>query len=179
MVQHTTHPSPEVRSASQVRRYRIDPVRSQVQFTTRHLFGLGAVRGSFTLRSGEIGVADQVDGSWAVATISAGSFHTGTPARDAAVLSESYLAAARFPDIAFRSTGFSAAADRQILAGRLEVRGVNAPVSVAVSSLDISAEQLRAVGTVEIDRYAFGVTAGRGLAGRRLRLTVTVYAVAG
>jgi len=33
--------------------YRIDPSTSTITFTTRHMFGLGAVKGSFDLNSGD------------------------------------------------------------------------------------------------------------------------------
>jgi hypothetical protein len=42
--------------------YRIDAVRSAITFTTRHLFGLGAVRGSFELRDREIHVTAPLSG---------------------------------------------------------------------------------------------------------------------
>ena len=38
--------------------YRIDPAASSLTFATRHMFGLGAVKGSFRLVSGEITIAD-------------------------------------------------------------------------------------------------------------------------
>lgn len=38
--------------------YRIDPAHSTIAFTTRHLFGLGVVRGSFAVQDGEIRSAD-------------------------------------------------------------------------------------------------------------------------
>jgi polyisoprenoid-binding protein YceI len=34
--------------------YNIDPSRSQVTFATRHLFGLGRVKGSFAIRGGTV-----------------------------------------------------------------------------------------------------------------------------
>ncbi len=34
--------------------YRIDPTRSTVAFTTRHLFGLAEVRGTLAMRTGQI-----------------------------------------------------------------------------------------------------------------------------
>ena len=38
--------------------YILDPTRSSLTFTTKHLFGLGTVRGSFTVGSAEIQVAE-------------------------------------------------------------------------------------------------------------------------
>ena len=39
----------------------MDHERSKICFTTRHLHGLGAVRGSFQLREGEIYVASDIN----------------------------------------------------------------------------------------------------------------------
>src|SRR5262249_25574256 len=43
--------------------YEIDPSQSRVTFTTRHLFGLGRVKGSFAIRRGSADVADPVAAS--------------------------------------------------------------------------------------------------------------------
>jgi len=47
--------------------YRIDPVRSRIAFTTRHLFGLGAVHGTFELQDGVIRIAEPLEDSSALA----------------------------------------------------------------------------------------------------------------
>ncbi|SRR6266568_8214563 len=62
--------------------YRIDPASSSVSFTTRHLFGLGAVKGTFGVLSGEVTIADPVTASTARAVIDAASFSGGHPQRD-------------------------------------------------------------------------------------------------
>src|ERR1700759_5880679 len=72
--------------------YRIDEERCLITFRTRHLFGLGPVRGTFRLRSGEIRVAEQLQDSAVRATVDAESFHTGNPARDGTVRSAPVLA---------------------------------------------------------------------------------------
>ena len=63
--------------------YRIDVARSAIMFTTRHLFGLGPVRGGLDLREGEIRVTDPLPESSARAKISAASFAPATPAATA------------------------------------------------------------------------------------------------
>ena len=59
--------------------YRIDPSTSTITFTTRHMFGTGAVKGSFDLNSGEIIVAEPITASQVNASASAKSFTTGNP----------------------------------------------------------------------------------------------------
>lgn len=62
--------------------YRIDPADSSVSFTTRHLFGLGAVEGTFGVLSGEVTIADPVTASTARAVIDARQlFQRARPAR--------------------------------------------------------------------------------------------------
>jgi polyisoprenoid-binding protein YceI len=156
--------------------YRIDPARTTVEFATRHLFGLAPVRGTFRLRGGHIRVAEPLGESAALATIDAASFHTGTPARDEQVTSATYLDAARHPDIVFASTGLRRDGDGWVLAGTLTVRGVTRPVPLLVRELSTVGSVLRVRATAGIDRHAFGITAGRGITGRRLTMSLDVFA---
>jgi hypothetical protein len=55
--------------------YRIDPSTSTIAFTTRHLFGTAAVKGSFDLSAGEITVAELVTASEVAPTAAAGFQH--------------------------------------------------------------------------------------------------------
>ncbi len=154
--------------------YRIDPARSSISFTTRHLFGLASVAGTFRLRSGHLQVADRLDESAARAVIAAESFHTGSSTRDDHVRSPRYLDAGAHPDIVFASTGLALTEDGWILRGTLTVRGRPSPVAVRVLSLGPSGAGLRLRARARVDRYAFGVTAGRGSTGRRLTLSLDI-----
>jgi polyisoprenoid-binding protein YceI len=155
--------------------YRIDPARSTITFSTRHLFGLAPVRGTFRLRSGHIQVADRPELSTAEATVAAESFHTGTSARDTQVRSAAYLDADRHPDIVFASTGLSRSGDDWVLEGTLTVRGLTRPLSLRVLSLSPGESGLRLRAAARVDRYEFGITAGRGITGRRLSLSLDVF----
>jgi polyisoprenoid-binding protein YceI len=62
--------------------YRIDAEASRIGFKTRHMFGLGPVKGTFALTTGEITVADVPERSSVQATASAASFNTRNPLRD-------------------------------------------------------------------------------------------------
>src|SRR5215831_16025046 len=108
--------------------YRIDAARSAITFTTRHLFGLGAVRGSFDLHEGEIRIADPLGESSARAKISAASFRTGNPSRDGAVRSARLLDTGAHPGISFLSRRLDQTDGRWILHGLLSVRGKAHPV---------------------------------------------------
>ena len=83
----------------------IDPARSRVTFTANHQLGLGTVRGSFALRSGEITIADPLTASVVRAAVHAGSFASGSRTRDKKVKSATLLHVENHPDISFESTG--------------------------------------------------------------------------
>jgi polyisoprenoid-binding protein YceI len=154
--------------------YRIDPGRSAISFATRHLFGLAPVHGTFALRSGHIRVADRLDESAAHAVIAADSFHTESSIRDSQIRSREFLDAGAHPDITFTSTGLALTEDGWILGGTLTVRGRTSPVPVRIVSLVPSGAGFRLRARARVDRYAFGITAGRGMIGRRLTLTLDI-----
>src|SRR5438105_3425611 len=65
-----------IATAPQPGHYNIDPRRSRVTFTTRHLFGLGRVNGGFAISGGTADVADPVAASAIYAEIETASFRT-------------------------------------------------------------------------------------------------------
>ena len=177
--------------------YDIDPGRSRVTFATRHLFGLGRLKGAFAIRGGTVDVADPIATSAIYAEIETASFHTKNPARDGSVLSPRFLDPAGHPVMIFRSDriepsgvpegrppGPALAGSRerpaapgqqgQVLTGTLTVRGTTQPVTLAVTRCEASRGAFTARATTRIDRTEFGITAARGLAARYLDLTVEV-----
>jgi polyisoprenoid-binding protein YceI len=156
--------------------YRIDPQRSTISFTTRHMFGLAPVRGTFALRDGHIHVADPVEDSTARATISATSFHTGVSARDKTVRSGQYLDVENHPDITFSSTRIEQVDGRWALQGSLAVRGRSQPLQVDVEEVRLDGADLRLRASSRVDRYEFGITAMKGMTGRHLALRLDLTA---
>lgn len=156
--------------------YTINPRRSQVRFRTRHFLGLGPVHGTFGIDRGEIVIAEPVTGSTAEAVILADSFSTGNRRRDGDVRSAKYLDTAAHPEIIFRSQRVEQAGDGWTLYGDLSVRGQTQPVSVVISSARVAEDGAAFQATTTIDRYAFGITKGKGMTGRRLTLTFDIVA---
>ena len=159
--------------------YRIDPASSSVSFTTRHLFGLGAVKGTFGVLSGEVTIADPVTASTAQAVIDAASFSGGHPQRDKDVKSANFPHVQEHPHITFESSRLAREADGWLMRGQLTVRGHSAPVELAVTESRGSGDGLTLRGTTRIDRYAFGLTKKKGLAARFLDLEITAQATPG
>jgi polyisoprenoid-binding protein YceI len=152
--------------------YDIDPGRSRVTFATRHLFGLGRVKGTFAIRGGTADVAAPIAASAIYAEIETASFRTKNPARDGSVLSPRFLDPAGHPVMIFRSDRIDA--EGQVLTGTLTVRGTARPVTLTVTRYEASRGSFTARATTRIDRTEFGITAARGLAARYLGLTVEV-----
>jgi polyisoprenoid-binding protein YceI len=166
------HTEPEITQAPQLGRYEIDASQSRVTFRTRHMFGLGPVRGTFAIRSGAADVAEPLTDSAIHAEIDTASFRTSNPMRNQSVRAARFLDAARFPVISFRDG--QVCADGRTVSGTLTVREVSRPVSLSIGQVRAAGSSFTASATVRVDRTEFGVTAMRGLAGRYLDLTVEV-----
>lgn len=156
--------------------YRISPDLSTIEFRTRHLFGLGRVRGSFAIRDGWIRVDAVPRRAVATVTVAAASFHTGNPNRDAAVVGPQLLDASRHPDITVAAETAVGATSTSILDGTLTVRGAGHPLRLTVSSHRFDEGWLSLDIVADVDRYAYQITAAKGLAGRWLHLDVHLAA---
>lgn len=154
-------------------RYEIDARASTVTFTTRHVFGLLPVRGTFAIRAGTINIAEPVTDSTACAEIDAASFHTGNPLRDRVVRSAQYLDTDRHPVMTFTSSSW----DGRTLAGTLTVCDASGPVALNVDESSVRSDMFTAHATTRIDRTQFGVTAGRGMTGRYLTIFLEIRCV--
>lgn len=157
-------------------RYRIDQARSTVTIRTRHLFGLGAVRATLSLRDGHVQVTAPPEASTVQARFAVSTFRSGSQARDAAVLSPRLLDAETHPSLSFTSTGLVQGQGRWSLRGELAVRGVTRLVEARVNAVETDGTTLRASAQADIDRYDFGITAYRGLAARRLTVHLAITA---
>ena len=186
-MQTTPHPTQTPQQQlSEIRpgRYVIDPASSAVTFRTRHMFGLGRVRGTFAIRGGAVEITGQPGEARCYAEIDAASFRTGNPQRDATVRSARLLDTDHHPVIIFEAQRLdgtgpdSTGPDSTGLTGQLTVRGVTRPAAIAAELTGAAPGGFTARGTVRVDRTAFGVTAYRGLAARQLDLIVEVRCVA-
>jgi len=155
-------------------RYVIDPASSAITFRTRHMFGLGRVRGTFAIRGGAVEITGEPGAVRCYAEIDAASFRTGNPQRDASVRSARLLDTDRHPVITFEAQRL----DGTDLTGQLTVRGVTRPAVIAATLTSAGPGGFTACGTVRVDRTDFGVTAYRGLAARRLDLIVELRCAA-
>ena len=169
------HTEPQITQTPRLGHYEIDVSQSRMTFRTRHMFGLGPVRGTFAIRSGSADIAEPLTDSVIHAEIDTASFRTGNEQRDHSVLSARFLDAARFPVISFRDGLVSA--DGTTIRGTLTVRDVSRPVSLLIGQVTVAGPSFTASATVRVDRMNFGVTTSPGLAGRYLDLSLRVRCV--
>ncbi|MFE7116628.1 YceI family protein [Streptomyces sp. NPDC057654] len=159
--------------------YRIDPEASAVRFTTRAMFGLFPVRGTFAIDHGEIAIAetDADRNSEVDAVIRAASFESGIAKRDHHVRSADYLDAAAHPEIRFSGRGARRGAGGATVHGELTVLGVTRPVVLTLGAMAVDGARLTVGATAVVDRYAFGMTKAKGMTGRHVNIDLEVVAV--
>ena len=157
--------------------YLLDPDRSTVAFTTRHMFGTGTVKGTFAVASGDVVIADPPTGSAVYAEIRAASFDSGSRRRDKDVHSKKFLHVEQYPVITFRTTEVRREpGGTWTLLGTLTARGVGAPVELTVTSATAAGGALSITAAGTVDRYAHGITGFKGVAARHLRIEITANA---
>ena len=154
-------------------RYWVDPDRTTVQISARHMFGLGRVTGTVAVLDAELRVGDPVSRTWLQARLDATTFDTGNPARDRAVHSAKYLDTAAHPAISFRGDAVRHTESGWIADGTVIAHGVAAPTELTIDDAQQSGNALTVRAHTRIDRHAHGITAGKGIAGRRITVAIT------
>ena len=72
---------------------------SSISFKTRHMYGLGPVKGRLSVRSGNLHIVEGIAGSAVTAVVDATSFSTRNPVRDIHVRSGLFLGVKKNPSI--------------------------------------------------------------------------------
>jgi polyisoprenoid-binding protein YceI len=157
--------------------YRLDPHRSQVRYTGKHMLGLGTVHATFSVREGELHIGDGGQTLSAKATVDAASFHSDSSKRDRDVRSRGLLDVEQYPDITFASESIRRTSDGWLIPGTVTAHGHSVPIDLRVDRLTADASELHAHGWARgLDRTAFGITGSRGLVGRHLDLEIEAVA---
>jgi polyisoprenoid-binding protein YceI len=156
--------------------YRIDPRQSKITFHTRHMFGAGKVTGTLNLVEGAIVIGDPVTSSTARASADVASFKTNSAKRDKDVTKPNLLDTAQFPTMDFESTSVRQVDGQWTIAGQLTARGQGSPLELTVVDSAVSGDTVKLTATGVVDRYAHGITGGKGMVARRLRIELDVTA---
>ena len=162
--------------------WRFDPAYSTVEFAVRNLWY--NVKGRFNVLEGSIVLdEDDIRKSSVTAIIKASSIDTGNKRRDVHLRSRDFLDVEEFPDIEFKTSKVERGKDRDSLdvEGTLTIKDKTVPIALAVNEMDRSRsprgeEYIYYSATTELDRFAFGISYGRGMIGRRLKVTINVQA---
>jgi polyisoprenoid-binding protein YceI len=157
--------------------YRLDPHRSRVRYSGRHMFGLGTVHATFAVQDGELRVGEAMMTLSTKVTVDPASFHSDSDKRDRDVRSRGLLDVEHYPGITFESESVRRTADGWLIPGTVTAHGRAVPVDVRVDRLVTDGSELRVHGWARrLDRTAFGITGSRGIVGRYLDLELEVVA---
>jgi polyisoprenoid-binding protein YceI len=158
--------------------YRMDPQRSTVAYSGRHMFGLGVVHATFEITSGELRIGDPPAASSVMVTIDANSFASGNAKRDSDVRAAALLDTATYPSITFTSDTLQWAGEHWLLSGTATAHSVSVPVQLVIERVSAEHGSIRVQAHAKhLDRYAFGVTRAKGMVGRHLDLNFDIHAV--
>lgn len=151
----------------------VDPAASSVRFTSS--MAGEAFAGTFRRWTAAIHFDPaNLAASDVEAQIEVGSAVTGSPDRDQALPTATFLDAAGHPRATFIAHGFTALGPgRYQAAGTLTLRGVARPL-VLPFTLTITGDQARMSGQVALNRLAFGVGQGEWQATTAIPAAVTV-----
>jgi polyisoprenoid-binding protein YceI len=157
--------------------YRLDPARSQVHYSGKHMFGLGTVRATFAVREGSLEVGDPITASSATVIVDAGSFTSNNARRDKDVRAAGLLDAETYPDITFTSQRVLEADHGLLVSGHVTAHGQSVQVELHVDGLTQEDTGIRVHARAErLDRTALGVTGSKGMVGRYLDLELDAFA---
>jgi len=157
--------------------YRIDPNKSQVRYSGKHMFGLGTVHATLSVKGGELRIGEPLATSNATVIVDAASFSSHNARRDRDVRSAGLLDVDKYPDITFASDILQETGDDWLVTGTVTAHGHTVPVEVRIDRVAHEDIGIRLHGRAEhLDRTAFGITSSRGMVGRHLDLELDVFA---
>jgi polyisoprenoid-binding protein YceI len=175
--------------ATAVRTFTVDKAHSEAAFLVRHL--MTRVHGRFTDFEGTVQFdPSQPDASSAAFIVQADSIDTGHADRDRHLRSADFFDVAKFPTLAFTSTGVTVKGlNRFDVAGQLTIRGISRPIVLPVTYLGSAPDPwgIERVGfeaELTLNRKDFGLTwntaleTGGFLVGDEVKITLSIQAIA-
>jgi polyisoprenoid-binding protein YceI len=158
--------------------WMLDPSATRIAFSVRNL-SVARVDGTFRLASGHV-ILDDEDPSRSTieAVIDAATVDTSEPKRDAHLRSADFLDVARYPTIAFRSTGIERVdGGHWKVTGNLTLLGRTRLVLLEVNSPMSEGTRSSAHATTSIDRRDFGMTYAGFAVGKQVVITIDAVAM--
>lgn len=135
-------------------RWRIDPVRSRVEFNAKASWGMAAVKGTFSRYRGtlDLGVRPAIE-----LTLDGDSLDTKNARRDKHLRSPDFFDVEAHPQLRFVSESASLDGEHLTVEGRLHARGASMPVSVHATLRPIG-DELEVEANTETDHHELGMT---------------------
>lgn len=138
-------------------RWRLDPAASTAEFRVPHFWGLVTVKGHFERLDGYLELDDRRLRQMTM-TIDAASLHTGNSKRDKHLRSGDFFDTANYPEVRFRSTSVTDAADDQLrVEGVLQAAGERLALTLE-PTIHQTNDQLQVDVTTTIDQRQLGMT---------------------
>lgn len=161
--------------------YRIDPVRTRIEFSVPHL-GVLRAHGRFMQATGSVDYDAAAQDGRIDLDVAGASVATGWALRDAFIRGENMFDVDRYPVVRFRSTHLAFAAGRlAAVDGDLTLRGVTRPVTFTVTGLDCAGSGPGARCVAEVDgslrRRDFGMDFAWPLIGDDVALRFAIVAL--
>lgn len=167
--------------------YEIDANHSSASFSIRHIFS--QVKGRFVQLSGSITYEPKEPEKASVtAKIAAVSINTDNEKRDAHLKSGDFFEVEKYPEITFQSKSVKKEGERLLVAGLLNLHGVEKDVVLDVEALGVGPGMRGATlagfeATTTINRKDFGVNWNRALdqggfvLGDEVKITLSIEAI--
>jgi polyisoprenoid-binding protein YceI len=131
--------------------WHVDAGASEAKFSSRGMFGLANVKGTFESSEGELVVS--AAGASGELRIQAASLDTKNKKRDEHLRSADFFDVVNSPVVRFTLADISPAADGSlIINGTLQIRDNKLPLQAPVEATEVSADRLRLHTTVSVDR---------------------------
>jgi polyisoprenoid-binding protein YceI len=161
--------------------FTVDPVHSSVVFRIKHS-NTAYFYGRVTAPEGTIEYdAAKPEASTFSFTLKAANFDTANAQRDTHIKSQSFLNAAEYPTLTFKSTGVKKGeGDKLEVTGDITIHGVKKSITVPVEKTGEAVMQGRALvgfeGVFTIKRSEFGITEMANALGDEVRIIVSFEA---
>jgi polyisoprenoid-binding protein YceI len=151
----STHPADVIGTLSITStRWRIDPMRSGVEFHAKAFWGMATVKGSFSRYRGTLDLSAQPA---IELTIDGDSLDTENKRRDKHLRAPDFFDVEAHPHVRFVSDDAVLEGERLTVRGRLHARGTSMPLSLEATLRRIG-DELELEAVTEADHHQLGMT---------------------
>ena len=162
--------------------FSIDPQKSEIKFTIGHF--AGTEDGKFNKFSGSLDFDEEnPERSKVSVVIDVASIDTRNRKRNAHLQKSDYFDAKLYPTITFESRAFKKRGDHYVVTGPLTMRGVEKNITLQVKLVRrvaqwaVEGDALTFRSEHELNRFDFGVSGGRPVVGKTVKIEMDIRAI--